>query len=174
MITIRTPSPVATLDSPINHLAACHRRIEERLDTLERVSAHLRSNTKDALAAIQSAFQFFDSSGVNHTADEEESFFPRLSAHLAPDERQFLADLEAEHSHADALYGELKNHVANMADPPTGFDQNRYAELALRLCTLYRRHIQNEDARFPRIAAQTLSAADLEAISLEMKQRRGL
>jgi hypothetical protein len=61
-----------------------------------------------------------------------------------------------------------------MATPPTEPDQERYTELATALCDLYRQHIRNEDARFPGIAARTLSAADIEAISHEMKHRRGL
>ena len=34
----------ATLDRPLEHLVACHRRIEERLRTLERVGDHLTTN----------------------------------------------------------------------------------------------------------------------------------
>ena len=174
MINIRaTPAP-ATLDSPIDHLNACHRRIEERLDTLERVAPHLLTNTNEALAAIQSVFSFFDSSGVNHTADEERSFFPRMASRLTPEERQFLNDLENEHARAEAIYASLKSHVANMANPPAAPDQIRYTELAAALCALYRQHIRNEDARFPAIANRSLSAADMEAIAREMKQRRGL
>jgi hemerythrin-like domain-containing protein len=174
MITIRPNSPAATLDSPIDHLNACHRRIEERLDTLERAGPHLLTNTEEALAAIRAAFRFFDASGVHHTADEEESFFPRLAAHLTPEEHRFLENLQTEHNQAEAIYTELKTHVTNMATPPAEPDQERYTELATALCDLYRQHIRNEDARFPGIAARTLSATDIEAISHEMKHRRGL
>ena len=174
MINIRATPAHATLDSPIDHLNACHRRIEERLDTLERAGPHLLTNTNEALAVIRSVFSFFDSSGVNHTADEEESFFPRLSANLTPEERQFLNDLEGEHARAESLYAGLKSHVANMVRPPAAPDQIRFTELAAALCALYRQHIRNEDARFPAIANRSLSVADLEAIAKEMKMRRGL
>lgn len=174
MITIRPHTPAATLDSPIDHLSACHRRIEERLDTIERAGPHLLTNTGEALAAIRAAFRFFDASGAHHTADEEESFFPRLAAHLTPEEHWFLKDLQSEHNQAEAIYADLKTHVADMANPPTTQDQFRYSDLAAALCSLYRRHIRNEDARFPAIAARTLSAADIDAISQEMKNRRGL
>jgi len=174
MIDIRPAGPVATLDSPIEHLNACHRRIEERLYTLERAGAHLLTAPAEALAAIRSAFRFLDSSGVNHTADEEQSFFPRLAAHLTPEERQFVADLESEHNQAEAIYSELKAHVANMTSAPSGIHQIRFTELAAALCALYRQHIRNEDARFPAIANRCLSTADFDAISTEMKARRGL
>ena len=173
MINI-TATPVYTLDSPIDHLNACHRRIEERLNTLERVAPRLLSDSTEALAAIESVFRFFDSSGVNHTADEEKSFFPRLLPHITAEEQQFLEGLEIEHTRAESIYEELKIHVANMANPPAARDQIRYTELAAALCDLYRQHIQNEDARFPAIASRALSATDLDGISREMKQRREL
>ena len=174
MINIRTAPQSATLDTPIDHLSACHRRIEERLQTLERVGPHLLDRTAEALTALQAVFWFFDSSGATHTADEEESFFPRLAAHLTPEDQQFLNDLELEHAQAEAIYDALKIHVAQLADPPPGAEVARYNALAAELCTLYRQHIKNEDARFPAIAARILSPADLDAISQEMKHRRNL
>jgi hemerythrin-like domain-containing protein len=174
MIHIRTSPPTVTLDTPIDHLNACHRRIEERLQTLERVGPHLADRTAEALTALQAVFWFFDSSGATHTADEEESFFPRIAPHLTPEEQQFLNDLQLEHARAEAIYDELKCHVAAIASPPTETDVVRFNSLAAELCSLYRQHIQNEDARFPAIAARTLSANDLDAISKEMKVRRGL
>ena len=174
MINIRTAPPSATLDSPIDHLNACHRRIEERLLTLERVGPHLLDRTAEALTALQAVFWFFDSSGATHTADEEESFFPRLAPHLTLDEQQFLNDLELEHAQAEAIYDSLKTHVSHLANPPTETEVSRYNDLAAELCTLYRQHIKNEDARFPAIAARILTSADLDAISREMKHRRNL
>jgi len=56
--------------------AGCHRRIEERLATLERAAEHLNDRTGAALVAFRSVFEFMDSAGVLHTADEEESLFP--------------------------------------------------------------------------------------------------
>lgn len=174
MIQIRTVPPQATLDSPIDHLNACHRRIEERLLTLERVGPHLLDKSDEALTALQAVFWFFDSSGATHTADEEESFFPRLAAGLTPEEQQFLNDLELEHAQAEGIYDALKAHVAGMSRPPSSTDVERYNTLAASLCTLYRQHIQHEDSRFPAIAARVLTPASLDAISKEMKLRRGL
>ncbi|MBI2685934.1 MAG: hemerythrin domain-containing protein [Acidobacteria bacterium] len=174
MINIQPKTHGPTLDSPIEHLNACHRRIEERLDTLERAGRHLQTRSDEALTAIRSAFRFFDSNGVKHTADEEESFFPRMSAHLAPGERQFLENLHTEHEQTEGLYAELTGHVAKMANPPTASDVQRYTELAAALCSLYRQHIRNEDARFPAIAQRILTTDDLTAIGQEMKHRRGI
>jgi hemerythrin-like domain-containing protein len=174
MINIRTSPPTVTLDTPIDHLNACHRRIEERLQTLERVGPHLADRTAEALTALQAVFWFFDSSGATHTADEEESFFPRIAPHITPEEQQFLNGLQAEHVRAEAIYDELKRHVAALSNPPAAAGVAQYNALTAELCVLYRQHIQNEDARFPAIAARTLSQSDLNAISKEMKARRGL
>jgi hemerythrin-like domain-containing protein len=174
MINIRTAPPSSSLESPIDHLSACHRRIEERLLTLERIGPHLRDRTAEARTALQAVFWFFDSSGANHTADEEESIFPRFAARLTPEEQQFLNDLQIEHTKAEAIYDSLKTHIANMAEPPSESDHAIYTALVADLCSIYRQHIQNEDLRFPLIASRTLTNDDLDAISKEMKQRRGL
>jgi hemerythrin-like domain-containing protein len=173
MINIHTSSPVASSSSPVDHLFACHRRIEERLDTLERVGPRLLDRTDQALAALEAVFWFFDSSGIIHTADEEESFFPRVAASLTPAEQELVDTLQTQHQQAEALYDELKSHVHNVGKSPTPADQQRYIDLAGRLCALYRDHIRNEDAHFPVIAARALSPADLAAIDREMKSRRG-
>lgn len=174
MISIRPHSPQPEVDSPVAHLQACHRRIEERLQTLERAGVHLLDRTEEARQAIQTVFWFFDSSGANHTADEEESFFPRLTLRCTPEERQYLAVLQEEHARADRIYDRLKLIVAGMGHPPTAAEQVAYLDSARELAALYRQHIHREDARFPEIAERTLNGEDLAAIHAEMKQRRGL
>ena len=68
---IRIGQPSATIDTPLEHLMACHRRIEERLTTLERAGERLREDRPAALEAILRSILFLDSSGVLHTRDEE-------------------------------------------------------------------------------------------------------
>lgn len=174
MISIHNTPAASAITSPVDHLGACHRRIEERLATLERVGPVLLTRTAEALAALEAVFWFFDSSAVTHTADEEESFFPRLAGKINADEAAFLADLEAEHARAEALYDQLKSCVAGFAKPPTEDDQRRYIGLAAALCEIYRTHIRHEDARFHDLAARLLQPAELDEISREMRQRRGL
>lgn len=40
---IQIGASAATVDSPIEHLMACHRRIEQRLDTLVNAACHLEN-----------------------------------------------------------------------------------------------------------------------------------
>jgi hypothetical protein len=59
----------ATIDRPIEHLTACHRRIEDCLATLERAGEWLASEDQkrktEAMQAIAAALRFLDSSGAN-------------------------------------------------------------------------------------------------------------
>ena len=96
-----------TLSRPLEHLKACHRRIEERLETLERIAENLDTRREEAAAALERVFAFLDSSGALHTADEEESVFPRLTPRLERAEMSFLAGLEHDHTTAHQLYAEL-------------------------------------------------------------------
>jgi iron-sulfur cluster repair protein YtfE (RIC family) len=166
----------STLDRPLEHLTACHRRIEERLGTLERVGAHLDGNSTEPLEAIASCFRFFDSNGVLHTADEEESVFPRLQPRLSDEERTFIGTLEDQHREADRLYSELKAIAVELQSglPASRELQQRYRTATSRLAELYRSHMAAEDVMLIALGQRVLSAPELAEISQEMKNRRGL
>lgn len=161
------PPKPSTLDQPLDHLMACHRRIEQRLAAMERAAAGFDTRREEAIEAFASAFRFLDSSGVLHTADEEESLFPRLSPLLGPEGQTYLADLERDHATAHALYQQLKAALAD-ANPTRGAVE----PLAARLVSLYRRHIASEDDVLQTYAVRHLAPEQLQAIALEMKRRR--
>lgn len=167
MIQIGAPS--ATLDSPLEHLTACHRRIEQRLDTLVKAADHFATDRGQALAAIARSIEFMDSNGVLHTRDEEESLFPRLRPKLTPDETAFVDQLESQHQEAETIFAELKQIVDQRV--PDNRIEN-YRDCAHRLNSLYRAHIQVEDEILAALARRSLSAADLQQISHEMRSRR--
>jgi hemerythrin-like domain-containing protein len=166
----------STLDRPLEHLTACHRRIEQRLDTLERAADHLTDKRGEALEAMEACFRFFESNGILHTADEEESVFPRLQRGLSDAERAFITQLEDQHREADRLYGGLKSIAAQLEDGKTvsGELQQRFRTAAGQLAELYRSHIATEDRTLIALGQRILSLAELTEISREMKRRRGL
>ena len=172
----KSQEPGSTLDRPLEHLTACHRRIEQRLATLERVAAHLDRNSSDALEAMAACFRFFDSNGVLHTADEEESVFPRLQPRLSDEERTFIATLEDQHREADRLYAELKAIGGELRSglPASRELRERYRVAASRLAELYRAHMATEDQTLIALGQRVLSPPELAEISREMKNRRGL
>jgi hemerythrin-like domain-containing protein len=171
---IRIGQTPATIDTPVEHLMACHRRIEDRLATLERAADHLRGDKPAALEAIRKIILFLDSSGALHTRDEEESLFPRLRPHLTPEELHYLDGLEEQHRAAESVFTELKavaEELAAAADHSISWE-SRYRELASRLSALYRPHILSEDEVLTRLALRTLTGAQIKAIAQEMKDRR--
>ena len=97
---IQIGAPAAAIDSPIDHLMACHRRIEQRLDTMFNAAGLLETDRAGALAAIQNSIRFMDTSGERHTEDEEASLFPRLRQKLSSEEIAFLDSLEDQHVEA--------------------------------------------------------------------------
>lgn len=175
MIQIRTGPGGAersTLDAPLEHLMACHRRIEERLATLERAGAAFGEKRDEALAAIRSAFAFMESNGAIHTRDEEESVFPRLRGRLTAEESALVEELEEDHAEAERRYEKLKSVVKRLeaGEEVSG----EYRQAAGALCALYRRHIEVEDAKLVDVARRELSGEQLAVIADEMKRRRGL
>ena len=163
-------SKPSTLSDPLAHLLACHRRIEERLATLERAAEHLNDRTGAALVAFRSVFEFMDSAGVLHTADEEESLFPRLMPALERGERTYLAGLEHDHTAAHLIYTELKAKLELVQTCPSA--RAGVQGLVERLTELYRRHIASEDEVLQAYARRSLSSAQLDEIAAEMRLRR--
>ena len=169
---IKIGATPATIDTPIEHLMACHRRIEQRLDTLVNAAAHLAGNPVEAERAIKQSFGFLDTSGVMHTADEEESLFPRLLPLLSSSEIAFVESLEADHRVAQAVYEELKTLAEAMFADPVPQRIEPYRESAERLRGMYQRHIRTEDEILTALARRSLSIAQIEQIADEMKARR--
>jgi len=169
------PAEGGAIDQPLEHLVACHRRMEERLATLERVAEHLAARRQDALEAIQACFRFFETSGQWHIADEEQSVFPRMRTALNESESAYLADLESQHVEAGRAFAGLRTVVAELAaaGEPGAALIARYRQSVDRVCALYREHIASEDKTLTELAKRVLSEADLAAIAQEMKQRRG-
>lgn len=171
---IEIGAAAATIDSPIEHLMACHRRIEQRLETLLRAADHLEQDRTAALAAIAKSIHFLDSSGAMHTEDEEASLFPRLRPKLSRSEIAFVDTLEAQHTQAEAIFSELKQMAGQMdvPEPPSPAMIDRYRECAERLQALYQAHIRSEDDILSVLARRALTGAEIAEISGEMRKRR--
>ena len=103
-------------EGPIEHLLACHRRIEARLATLDRAGHHFEDQPRESLLAISNSLRFMDTSGVLHTVDEEQSVFPRLRSFLTTEEVRYLDDLESQHREVDSLYDSLKRRYCSFSD----------------------------------------------------------
>src|SRR5215831_9757861 len=160
---------------PIGKLGDCHRRIEMFLNVLVRVAEQVRGGTLDAeqRGALETALRYFREAAPKHTADEEESLFPRLRRIENAGVRALMArieSLEEEHVCADRRHGEADDlgrlWLRDGTLPPE--QASRLLTLLLQLRDLYRHHIATEDNEVFPAAAAVLSPGDRHAIGSEM------
>jgi iron-sulfur cluster repair protein YtfE (RIC family) len=154
-------------------LAACHRRIEEKLAVLERAASHLGDRFDEAMSACRSVFTFFDGNGTFHIEDEEESIFPRIRLRATSEELAYLDSLELQHREAEGSVVRLRNLIRQLErDPAPVATHETFRQTALKLVELYRAHIASEDEVLTRIGHARLDEVALAEIAFEMRLRR--
>jgi hemerythrin-like domain-containing protein len=167
--------------SPLGLLSDCHRRIESFLNVLNRVAARAggRPLSGEERDALEKALQYFRNSAPKHTADEENSLFPRLRALDNPIAQSSLASLtalESDHVAAAADHEVIDSlgrlWLENCILPPAEHD--RLNLVLNRLSAMYERHITLEDSELFPLAEKVLRTEDLESIGREMAERRGV
>ncbi|MGB7546393.1 MAG: hemerythrin domain-containing protein [Terracidiphilus sp.] len=168
--------PDSGFDDPIGMLRDCHRRIERFLHILCVVASRAprRALTDEEATAVQSALHYFRMGGLRHTADEEESLFPRLRAESAAGNFEELGRLENDHRDANDLHLAVDTLfsawiAAGLLSPE---DEQRLLSATEQLKHLYEEHIQVEEKIvFPR-AAEILDGRTVAAIGREFYARR--
>ena len=165
--------------NPLGLLTDCHRRIENFLDVLVRVanqagSALLKAAEREAL---DKSLAYFRSSAPKHTADEEESLFPRLrSSGNGESTLACLVKLEADHQAAardhDLVDSLGRAWLAAGILAPAQLQQMR--EALSRLSHMYRQHIAVEDRELFPLAASLLSPDQIADVGREMADRRSV
>jgi hemerythrin-like domain-containing protein len=168
------PNPLPSFDEPLEMLAACHERIEEKLAVLERLVPHLETKGCDpeAKSAAQSVLRYFDTSGVYHHQDEDHDLFPLLRVRAAargrPEIAAAIEELEREHETMDAQWHRLRQRLLAIAEGEPRLDPEEVA----RFAWLYRRHMDRESAAVLPFAREALEAADRAALGERMAARR--
>jgi len=163
---------------PTGLLSDCHRRIEMFLGLLEAVAKVIdEAPDEEARRALENSLRYFREAAPKHTADEEESLFPRLRRlHLAEVQSAFskLEELEADHRWAQPRHDQIEKLGADYLSRGTlSADQvERFREAVADLSAMYRRHIAVEDEVLFPVASKSLSPADKQAIAEEMAARR--
>jgi hemerythrin-like domain-containing protein len=168
--------PDSGFDDPIGMLIDCHRRIERFLHLLCVVADRARNRdlTDEEVTAVQSALQYFRVGGLRHTADEEESLFPRLRAESTTGKFQEISGLENDHRNANDLHAMVDTLysvwiAAGVLSPE---DELRLRCGTEQLKHLYEEHIQIEEKTvFPR-ATEMLDSQTIAAIGQEFQARR--
>src|SRR5262245_25233075 len=130
---------------PFEQLERCHRRMEEELASLQQAS--------DAIAR---GVAFFARTGARHTADEEQSLFPRLEGR--PELAGVLGALTAEHREHDRVYAGLEALVAGAGGPSL-------VSLVDELARVYREHIEREEKELLPAARELLGETERAAMA---------
>lgn len=166
---------------PLGLLSDCHRRIEYFLGVLIAVTGRTPGGllTHAQRAEVEAALSYFLTASPRHTADEEDSLFPRLrDAHDVAAKRalRLVEQLERDHDigerHHHAVEGLMRRWLAD-GGLERGDTERLRGHLAA-LQSLYRRHIDLEDRELFPAAARLLSARQIAEIGREMAARRSI
>jgi iron-sulfur cluster repair protein YtfE (RIC family) len=167
-----------SFSDPTALLSDCHRRIEMFLGTLIKVGGYIENPlADDARTALGSSLRYFQEAAPKHTADEEQSVFPRLRQSQDSDVAAALATLdalEADHRRAHSLHA-VVNALGKQCleegrlSPPQAA---RFREAVAELASIYKSHIRVEDDLIFPLAGRLLSSADKQVIATEMSARR--
>jgi hemerythrin-like domain-containing protein len=167
-----------SFSEPTGILSDCHRRIEMFLNSLQQVAALLdRPLDTEARSALEASLRYFREAAPKHTADEEESLFPRLRQMNDPELQsaiKTLDPLEREHERADALHHEIDQlgRKCLHAAPLSAEQVQRFRNAVAELSSIYKEHIRIEDEVVFPIAGKLLPANEKAAIAEEMALRR--
>lgn len=168
----------ANFSDPTALLSDCHRRIEMFLGSLQAVAKVLDDAwSAETAQALELALRYFRDAAPKHTADEEESLFPRLRQ--LKDEEVLSAmnrmnQLEQEHDWAIPLHERVEQLGQKYIQRTqlTLPEVQEFCDAVARLATMYRSHIDVEDSLVFPMAARVLSPAQTAAIGEEMADRR--
>lgn len=168
-------------DEPIGMLEDCHKRILYFLKTLVVVvdAGNGRTLSEDQRASLEKALWYFREAAPRHTADEEESLFPRLRGIDAPETCEIsskLDELEADHERANAEHLEAEMIVQRWLRQGTltSVDTERLKSVLDSLATMYGRHISLEETDVFTIAKAFLSETLKQVMGKQMAERRGI
>ncbi len=163
---------------PTGLLWDCHRRIEMFLESLAAVGKVMdQPPSEETARALQAALLYFRQAAPKHTADEEESLFPRLRGREEPEVRSALSTLdrlEKDHEAVSPLHAEVERLGETYLE--TGSlsvsEREAFRTAVAKLQETYREHIRVEDSAVFPLAARLLSNGEKSAIAQEMAARR--
>jgi len=165
--------------NPTGLLSDCHRRVEMFIGSLKAVAdVSDRELTDDTRRSLDLSLRYFREAAPKHTADEEDSLFPRLRKIANPELQACLARLDAleeDHRWAEPLHHTVdhlgKKYLEEGQLSPG--NAQTFREAVHQLHSMYQRHIAVEDNDVFPIVDRILSAEMKSQIADEMAARRG-
>lgn len=170
-------SPTASTEAPLEMLAACHHRIERQCSTLKRLAPHLRRHGSDeqARAAAAAIMRYFDTSAIQHHADEEVDLFPALVESMAGSDavciRELTDGLSADHRKLEAGWRRLRQTLSRISEGQPALLPDEDIDA---FTGLYERHMKREEDELLPMAARLLGDDAIDQIGRAMRKRRGI
>ena len=170
-------APSAGFEVPLEMLAACHHRVENQCQTLQRLVKHLAAHEvdHDARVAATAVLRYFDTAAKDHHADEETDLFPALLESVPGSDpiciRELVESLIADHRTIEVQWQSLRPKLVAIS---AGEALVLAAADVDPLIALYDQHIIREEAELLPMAARLLSDSTLDVIGRAMRVRRGL
>ena len=164
---------------PTRLLTDCHRRIEMFLRSLQAIAGGGPQLNDERRRALDLALRYFRESAPKHTADEEESLFPRLRS-VGDEELKTALErvdaLERDHREADALHRKVDELGTLWLDSEelSAVDFAQFRDAVTRLAEIYPQHIQVEDQVLFPAAERALSREQKAEMAAEMAGRRSV
>lgn len=163
--------PAPDFSDPLGLLAACHQRMLNHCELLERMRERLPQQGVDAdmREAAGRVHRYFSQAAAQHHADEEQDLFPLL--HHVTDLADTLAALTEEHGELDRCWQALAPSLSALEQGRPPGDWEGPLE---RFVALYRDHVEREDRAVLPAARAHLNAGQLARMGRAMAQRRGV
>jgi hemerythrin-like domain-containing protein len=175
---VQIGASVRDFSDPTSLMSDCHRRVEMFLGALSKIGGlDDRPLTQGEHADLDKALRYFREAAPKHTADEEESLFPRLRR--IPDTKvksalDAVARLEEDHRWAAPLHAEVDRIGQQWlaGGRLTTEQRDQFRSAVARLESMYEAHIKVEEKIVFPLAARVLSKQEKSVISKEMTDRR--
>jgi len=175
---VQIGAPTHNFTDPTGLLSDCHRRVEMFLGALEAVADVIDCPaTEETSRGLESALRYFAQAAPKHTADEEESLFPRLRQIRDPEVAAAiskLGQLEDEHRWAAPLHADVDRLGSQYLSSGnlSSAEVDDFRKAVASLASMYKQHIGVEDSLVFPLAARMLSDVEKMAIAEEMARRR--
>ncbi len=162
---------------PLEMLEACHGRVQQQCELLQRLLGHVREHGADsqALDAAQRIQRYFDTAARDHHADEEQDLFPALLEAMAGSDavciRNMMRRVQTEHRELEARWRELREALQALQ---AGNAAALREALVQDFIAAYTAHIDYEQAEVLPMAERLLDDEQLQRIGRAMRERRGV
>jgi pyridoxamine 5'-phosphate oxidase len=168
--------PAPDFARPLEALVACHRRIEQKIVTLNKLVCHIaqRGPDTEAQAAAEGVRHYFQVAAPLHHQDEELDLFPLVLLQAKKPDLQarafdIIARMMVEHRQFEDLWLEIEPLLKKIE---AGEISPFPPDLIKTFSQAHRRHIANEESVLLPMAMQLLSQEQLSALGISMKARR--